>query len=258
MREKNNTIEKQFREAIDFLAQTVSGITSESTLRGKSLKCCPYFYKLVDVFESRPSARPRVTSDSIDDEENNIAPPSVIIQRGKKRPLALDEENQDPKQQNKDPVDRLLDQQSKACKQRAEKTNRMLQIQETQRERHQCEVKLEKDQANVDFALKQIQLQTAQREGIVYVLLARQKLLAGGGSSAEVNRLLPSSIIQRAIPYGKLESLVKHKISQVPTPFCTHVAIVGQRVIFIIFFFFTSRLMLNPLRWNWIRNSHVV
>ncbi|KAG1710166.1 hypothetical protein DVH05_017172 [Phytophthora capsici] len=191
VREKINTIEKQFREAIDFQAQTGSGITSESTLRGEILKRCPYFYKLVDVFESRPSVRPRVTSDAIDDEENNVAPPSVIIQRGEKRPLALDEDDKDPKQQKKDPVDRLLDQQSKVSKQRAEKANRMLQIQETQLELQQREVKLKEDQANVDLALKQIQLQSAQREGIVQLLLARQKLLDAGISSAEVDRFLP-------------------------------------------------------------------
>ncbi|GMF82125.1 unnamed protein product [Phytophthora fragariaefolia] len=65
IREKINTIDKHFREAVDFQAQTGSSITSESTLHGEILKRCPNYYQLAAVFESRPSAPPLVTSDDI-------------------------------------------------------------------------------------------------------------------------------------------------------------------------------------------------
>ncbi|KAG7391386.1 hypothetical protein PHYPSEUDO_004921 [Phytophthora pseudosyringae] len=107
-------------------AQTGSGITSESTLRGEILKRCPYYYKLADVFESRPSVRPRVTSDDIDDEEEAVGRSSIIAQRAEKRPLAFDEDDTDAKRQWKDPVEKLLDQQNRANKLRVEKSNRML------------------------------------------------------------------------------------------------------------------------------------
>ncbi|KAG7386144.1 hypothetical protein PHYPSEUDO_000576 [Phytophthora pseudosyringae] len=180
VREKINTIEKQFREAVDFQAQTGSGITSESTLRGEILKRCPYYYKLADVFESRPSIRPRVTSDDIDDEEEAVGRSSIIAQRAEKRQLALDEDDTDAKRQKKDPVEKLLGQQNRASKQRAEKTNRMLQLHETKLELKQREVKFKEVQANVDLTLKKVQLDVAQREPVVQLLLARNQLLDNG------------------------------------------------------------------------------
>ncbi|GMF47884.1 unnamed protein product [Phytophthora fragariaefolia] len=118
VREKINTIDKHFREAVDFQAQTGSGITSESTLHGEILKRCPYYYQLAAVFESRPSAPPLVTSDDIDEEDER---PGAIVQRGEKRPLALEGDARDAKLSRKNPIEKLLEQQSAASKQRAQK-----------------------------------------------------------------------------------------------------------------------------------------
>ncbi|KAE8912141.1 hypothetical protein PF010_g5287 [Phytophthora fragariae] len=110
----------QFREAVDFQAQTDSGITAEATLRGEILKRCPYYYKLADVFDSRPSARPSITSDDIDEEDEEASSSNAIVQRDENRPLALDDDDFDAKRQKKDPVEKLLDQQLTASKQRAQ------------------------------------------------------------------------------------------------------------------------------------------
>ncbi|KAG7381908.1 hypothetical protein PHYPSEUDO_005490 [Phytophthora pseudosyringae] len=199
VREKINTIEKQFREAVDFQAQTGAGITSASTLRGEILKRCPYYYQLTAVFESRPSARPRVTSDDIDDAEAASDGSSAIVQRGEKRPLAFDEDA-DSKRLKADPVEKLLAQQGKACKLRADKARRMLQLHENELQLKKREVQLKEDrneresaQADVELALKRVQLEVAQREAVVQLLLARQKLLDVGVSVAEVDLLLPPS-----------------------------------------------------------------
>ncbi|KAF4146528.1 hypothetical protein GN958_ATG04301 [Phytophthora infestans] len=144
VREKINTIEKQFQEALDFQAQAGAGITSESTLSGEILKRCPYYYQLTAVFEARPSARPRVTSDDIGDSADASDIGSAIVQRTEKRPLALDDEA-NLKRLKADPVEKLLAQQSKTCKLRADKTSRMLQLHENEFKLKQREVQLKKD-----------------------------------------------------------------------------------------------------------------
>ncbi|KAG7390746.1 hypothetical protein PHYPSEUDO_006865 [Phytophthora pseudosyringae] len=176
-----------------------AGITSESTLRGEILKRCPYYYQLAAVFESLPSARPRVTSDDIDDAEEASDGLSAIVQRGEKRPLAFDEDA-DSKRLKADPVKKLLAQQGKACKLRADKARRMLQLHENELELKKREVQLKEDrneresaQADVELALKRVQLEVTQREAVVQLLLARKKLLDVGVSVAEVDLLLPPS-----------------------------------------------------------------
>ncbi|KAI9983683.1 hypothetical protein PInf_007750 [Phytophthora infestans] len=198
-REIINTIEKQFREAVDFQAQNGAGITSESTLRGEILKRCSYYYQITAVFEARPSARPRVTSDDIDDNADASDRGSAIVQRGEMRPLVLDDEV-DLKRLKADPVDKLLAQQSKACKLRADKASRMLQLHESELKLKQREVQLKEDrneresaQADVELALKRVQLEAAQREAVVQLLLARKKLLDAGVSVVKADRLLPPS-----------------------------------------------------------------
>ncbi|KAE8895300.1 hypothetical protein PF005_g29004 [Phytophthora fragariae] len=121
IREKISAIERQFREAVDFQVQTGSGITTEATLRGEILKRCPYYYKLADVFDSRPSARPSITSDGIDEEDEEASSSNAIVQRSEKRPLAFDDDDFEAKRQQKDPVEKLSDQQLTASKQRAQK-----------------------------------------------------------------------------------------------------------------------------------------
>ncbi|KAE8888948.1 hypothetical protein PF003_g26923 [Phytophthora fragariae] len=182
VREKISAIERQFREAVDFQAQTGSGITTEATLRCEILECCPYYYKLADVFDSRPSARPSITSDGIDEGEE-ASSSNAIVQRGEKRPLAFDDDDFEAKRQQKDPVEKLLDQQLTASKQRAQKPNRPLQFQETKLELKQREIKLKEEQADVDLALKRVQLEAAQRDAVVQLVLARKQLHSNGVST---------------------------------------------------------------------------
>ncbi|KAE9043546.1 hypothetical protein PR002_g3284 [Phytophthora rubi] len=191
VREKISAIERQFREAVGFQAQTDSGITAEATLRGEILKRCPYYYKLADVFDSRPSARPSITSDDIDEEDEEASSSNANVQRDENRPLAFDDDVFDAKRQKKDPVEKLLDQQLTASKQRAQKTNRVLQLQETMLELKQREIKLKEEQANVDLALKRVQLEAAQRDAVVQLVLARKQLHDNGVSAEEIDRLLP-------------------------------------------------------------------
>ncbi|KAE8968874.1 hypothetical protein PR001_g27661 [Phytophthora rubi] len=106
----------------------------------------------------------------------------------KKRPLALAEDEKPP---TKNPIEKLRGQQSAASKQRVLKARRMRQIEETKLELKQREVKLKEDHAEVELALKQVQLQAAQRDALVQVVLARKQLLDSGISVDEVDRLLP-------------------------------------------------------------------
>ncbi|KAE8912142.1 hypothetical protein PF002_g6772 [Phytophthora fragariae] len=55
----------------------------------------------------------------------------------------------------------------------------------------QREIKLKEEQANVDLALKRVQLEAAQRGAVVQLVLARKQLDDNGVSAEEINRLLP-------------------------------------------------------------------
>ncbi|KAJ8546740.1 hypothetical protein ON010_g11494 [Phytophthora cinnamomi] len=127
--------------------------------------------------EGRFSSAARITANSL---------------RGKERPLAFhDDENAELKQQKRNPVEKLLDQQLSASKQRAQKTNRMLQLHEAKLGLKPREIKLKENQANVDLALKKVQLEIAQREALVQLVLARKQLFDSGVDTEEVDRLLP-------------------------------------------------------------------
>ncbi|KAF4027353.1 hypothetical protein GN244_ATG21043 [Phytophthora infestans] len=143
-----------------------------------------------------------MTSDDIDDDEQNAdeasGTASTIIQRSEKRPLAYDDEDRDAKRQQKDPVDRLIAQQETASKHRVEKTNRMLLLHKPEVELKQRELKLnekrddrESTQANVDLALKAVQLHVARREAVLQLVLVRKKCLDSGIGADEVDRPLP-------------------------------------------------------------------
>ncbi|KAE9281908.1 hypothetical protein PF008_g27768 [Phytophthora fragariae] len=164
IREKISAIERQFREAVDFQVQTGSGITTEATLRGEILKRCPYYYKLADVFDSSPSARPSITSDGIDEEDEEASSSNAIVQRSEKRPLAFDDDDFEAKRQQKDPVEKLSDQQLTASKQRAQKDKPSVAAPENQ---------------------------AAQRDAVVQMILARKQLHDNGVSAEEIDRLLP-------------------------------------------------------------------
>ncbi|KAG1691647.1 hypothetical protein DVH05_026810 [Phytophthora capsici] len=76
--------------------------------------------------------------------ETNYNKGSAIVQRGEKRPLAMDDEA-DLKRLKADPVEKLLAQQRKACKLRADKTSSMLQLHENELKLKQREVQLKED-----------------------------------------------------------------------------------------------------------------
>ncbi|POM78164.1 Hypothetical protein PHPALM_4338 [Phytophthora palmivora] len=127
VREKINTLEKQFHEAEDFRLGTGAGITDEKDLRSVLLKRSPHYYDLHDVMLNKPSARAKFTSDDQDaaaEEEVRSASLSVL-QKGEKRPLVIDAES-GTKKYKVDAVDRLLELQADALRTREEKRNRMM------------------------------------------------------------------------------------------------------------------------------------
>ena len=52
-----------YRSAVDFLVNTGSGITDETSIQSAIEKRCPYYDILKDVFGDRPSIRPLLSSD---------------------------------------------------------------------------------------------------------------------------------------------------------------------------------------------------
>lgn len=58
-------LEHSYREAIDFLRNTGSGITNEASLKEAIMNRCPYYDTLKGVFEDRLSSRPLFTSDDL-------------------------------------------------------------------------------------------------------------------------------------------------------------------------------------------------
>ncbi|GMF44452.1 unnamed protein product [Phytophthora fragariaefolia] len=147
---------------------------------------------LADVVDSRPSARPRVTSDDIDEEVAESS--SAIVQRGETRTLAFGNDDGDAKRRVKDPVHKLLNPQSESCKQRAKKTSRLLEIEVAKLELKRRELKMKANQASVDLALKKIQLEMTQRESVVKLVLARKQLLDNGIALADIDSLLPPPV----------------------------------------------------------------
>ncbi|KAG7385970.1 hypothetical protein PHYBOEH_008854 [Phytophthora boehmeriae] len=130
VREKINTLEKQFREAEDFRLGTGAGITDEKDLRSALLKRSPHYYDLHDVMVDRPSARAKFTSDDQDTAEEEVRSASLsVLQKGEKRPLAIDAASS-TKKHKVDSVDRLLEQQADTLRSREEKRDRMMYYRE--------------------------------------------------------------------------------------------------------------------------------
>lgn len=92
VREKINTLEKQFREAEDLRLGTRADITDEKDLRSALLKRSPHYYYLHDVMLDRPSARAKFTSDDQDlaAKEAVRSASASVLQKGEKRSLAID------------------------------------------------------------------------------------------------------------------------------------------------------------------------
>ena len=66
-------IETCFRSAHDFaFTETGAGIkeTDEGNFRDIILKKCPWYFDLLDIFKDRASAKPKMTSDELDSEED--------------------------------------------------------------------------------------------------------------------------------------------------------------------------------------------
>ncbi|ETL81575.1 hypothetical protein L917_18111 [Phytophthora nicotianae] len=158
VREKINQLETGFRKVEDFLACTGQGITNETSLRAEILRRCAYYYELKDVMTDRPSARPEMTSDEI--KERGIIATTKM-----------------------DPVEELLLQQTKTFASRESQRERAFENKARKQALKERELALkeaknlrEQAQADVDLALKKIQLEKTKRESVVQLLLARKKL----------------------------------------------------------------------------------
>ncbi|KAE9009633.1 hypothetical protein PR002_g15563 [Phytophthora rubi] len=82
VREKIDLLENQYREAENILAGTGVGVTDEAELRSAILKRCPPYYDLHDVMVDWPSARPHITSDSIDDAARSTPTTRKVVAGG--------------------------------------------------------------------------------------------------------------------------------------------------------------------------------
>eukprot|EP00644_Phytophthora_capsici_P017220 jgi/Phyca11/59458/gw1.48.305.1 len=199
--DRNNGNTKEFllkeiyRLAQDFLSQTGSGITDETTLRAEVLKRCPYYYRLQDVMLDRPSAHPLITSDDLDAaEQAGGDDTAVITQKGEKRPLAFMSSapsSQTEKRQKVESVEALLARQTATLLQRSETRSSMLELKQRQVELMEHRNSREEKEASLDIALKQVQLEAAKRESVVQLLLSRKKLKDNGVSDNEIDTLLP-------------------------------------------------------------------
>ncbi|KAF4044624.1 hypothetical protein GN244_ATG03030 [Phytophthora infestans] len=181
VREKINSLEKQWRQAEDFRLPTGAGITDEKSLRDALLKRCPHYYDLHDVIMDRPSARAKVTSDDQDAAEEELLSLASLTKKHKV-----------------DSADRLLEQQADVLRIREEKRERMMDYREREHALKSKEPLLkeeknnrEKAQADIDLQIKMVQLQTAQREAAVQLLLSRKQLQDSGVPQEEIDRLLP-------------------------------------------------------------------
>ncbi|KAF4034994.1 hypothetical protein GN244_ATG13010 [Phytophthora infestans] len=198
VRENINSLEKQWRQAEDFRLATVAGITDGKSLRDALLKRCPHYDDLHDVMMDRPSARTKVTFDDQDAAEGELLSTCLsVLQKGEKRPLAIDADSS-TKKHKVDSVDRLLEQQADVLRIREEKRERMIDYREREHALKSKELLLkeeknnrEKAQADIDLQIKMVQLQTAQREAAVQLLLSRKQLQDSGVPQEEIDRLLP-------------------------------------------------------------------
>ncbi|EGZ10899.1 hypothetical protein PHYSODRAFT_317903 [Phytophthora sojae] len=181
-REKINTLEKQYREAQDFLAATGAGITDEKDLRAIVQKRCPYYYELHDVMINRPSSRPKITSDDLDAEATaEHGEGGAIVQQGVSRPLPL-RSSQAGNKGNTESVERLLNQQAEVLCARGEQREMMMVYQKHNYNLKEKEFKL-KEEKNAP--------ESAKREAVVQLLLSRKKIQDDDVELDDIVRLLP-------------------------------------------------------------------
>lgn len=62
---KIGQLEQSYRDAVDFLNNTGSGITNEATLHQAIEKRCPHYDVLKDVLGDRPSSRPLLANEDL-------------------------------------------------------------------------------------------------------------------------------------------------------------------------------------------------
>ena len=70
---KISNIEDMFKEAHDWAHQTGVGVREEDPGQFNDYikQKCPYYFDLIEVMQDRATARPQLTSDSIDGDDNN-------------------------------------------------------------------------------------------------------------------------------------------------------------------------------------------
>ncbi|KAL3927281.1 MAG: hypothetical protein SGARI_005367 [Bacillariaceae sp.] len=66
---KINTIERQFKKASDWLANTGAGLDDPGSIKTYVLKLCPVYYDVEAVMSERPNARPLATNEDSDSDE---------------------------------------------------------------------------------------------------------------------------------------------------------------------------------------------
>jgi hypothetical protein len=101
---KIDNLEKEFKEASDWLANTGQGVTDENNLREAVLKRCAHYYELEPVMADRASTRPLLTNEGSDDsndeeeKDTDTSPPSSVFSsaskaKGKRSFLQIIEED---------------------------------------------------------------------------------------------------------------------------------------------------------------------
>ncbi|RHZ14177.1 hypothetical protein DYB31_012057 [Aphanomyces astaci] len=65
--QKIGDIERSYRSACDWLANTGQGIVDEDSIQKEVQRLCPYYYVLDEVMRDRASTAPLVTSDNLED-----------------------------------------------------------------------------------------------------------------------------------------------------------------------------------------------
>ncbi|RHY69554.1 hypothetical protein DYB38_007956 [Aphanomyces astaci] len=65
--QKIGDIERSYRSACDWLANTGQGIVDEDSIQKEVQRLCPYYYVLDEVMRDRASTAPLVTSDNLQD-----------------------------------------------------------------------------------------------------------------------------------------------------------------------------------------------
>ena len=64
--DKIGQVERSFKEASDWIWQTVQGVDDEASFKQAVLKHCLYYYKIEDIMIDHPSVNPIATEDDLE------------------------------------------------------------------------------------------------------------------------------------------------------------------------------------------------